>query len=76
MVNLTATDLTIDWAAMGLLQKSTILEVPVISGFNDPAAGAHVALPNCSAAALERLMIPVSGNKGWILRFRRRDAKV
>lgn len=70
MVNLTAADLTIDWAAMGLTQNSTALEVPALAGFNDPVAASHIALPSCSAMAMQQLVIPVSGNKGWILRLR------
>ena len=70
MVNLTAADITIDFAAMGLNQETTALEVPALAGFNDPVVGARIALPSCSAAALARLVIPVSGNKGWVLRLR------
>ena len=69
-VNLTASDITIDFAAMGLNQESTALEVPALAGYNDPAAGARIALSSCSAAAMARLVIPVSGNKGWVLRLR------
>ena len=57
MVNLTAPDITIDFAAMGLNQESTALEVPALAGFNDPAAGAHIALPSCSAAAMARTAV-------------------
>ena len=73
MVNLTAADLNIDWTAMGLVQDSTALEVPVLAGFNDAVAAAEIALPNCSAAAMQQLLIPVSGNKGWVLRLRGHD---
>ena len=76
MVNLTASDITIDFAAMGLNQESTALEVPALAGWNDPAAGARIALSSCSAAAMARLVIPVSGNKGWVLRLRGHNTTV
>ena len=74
MVNLTAAYLTIDWAAMGLEQDSTALEVPALAGFNDPLAGAGIAMHNCSMVAMQQLVIPVSGNKGWVLRLRGHNA--
>ena len=66
-VNLTRQDLSIDFAAMGLSPDSTALVVPVLAGFNDPVMGAVIARPNCSKAAMAGLVIPVSGNKGWVL---------
>jgi hypothetical protein len=74
MINLTAADLTIDWAAMGLVQDRTALEVPALAGFNDPLMGARIAMRNCSVVAMQQLVVPVSGNKGWVLRLRGYDA--
>jgi hypothetical protein len=74
MVNLTSADLTIDWSAMGLAAASTALEVPALDGFNDPKAGARIARASCSAAAMKSLVVPVSGNKGWVLRLRGHNA--
>ena len=73
MVNLTSGDITIDWSAMGLTPASTALEVPLLSGFNDPTAGAHIARASCHEASMRSLLVPVSGNKGWILRLRAGD---
>ena len=76
MVNLTAADLTIDWAAMGLEQDSTALEVPALAGFNDPLAGAGIAMYNCSMVAMQQLVIPVSSNKGCVVTMRDLAVKV
>jgi hypothetical protein len=65
--NLTHQDLSIDWAAIGLQSDSTALVVPVLDGFNDPVAGKSIARQKCDAASMSELVIPVSGNKGWVL---------
>ena len=66
-INLTATDITIDWAAMGLTAASTALVVPALAGYNDPQAGAKIARADCGTATMKDWVLPVSGNKGWIL---------
>ena len=70
MVNLSHTDLQIDFAAMGLAANTTALEVPALAGFNDPVAGKTIARGACDATAMASLKVPVSGNKGWVLRLR------
>ena len=70
MVNLSHTDLQIDFAAMGLAANTTALDVPDLAGFNDPVAAKAIARRTCDATAMESLLVPVSGNKGWVLRLR------
>ena len=42
----------------------------VRAGFNDPVVGKTIARPACDAAAMASLVVPVSGNKGWVLWLR------
>jgi hypothetical protein len=74
LVNLTHADLAIDFAAMGLAPSTTALEVPALAGFNDPVAGKRIARAKCDSVAMASLVVPVSGNKGWVLWLRAHTA--
>ena len=66
-VNLTHEYLTIDWGRIGLEPNVTALVVPALAGFNDPQIAKSIERRSCDAAAMTSLVIPVSGNKGWVL---------